>query len=793
MVWDTIHEKQHIGLWLLGLDESHPPPDNIPVNKLLWGGAGGAGKGEFDRMVAYELARQWPGSKGAIFRRKTTDVYETQARPLAQRVPSSLGTLHSVNNKWVFSWANGSECQFHHCAAPEDYWGYGSYEWDWIILDEATQFTVDQILYLFSRVRSTRDGWWPIFVATTNPPGESQQYWLENFVEGREDDPVPVPFWGERIPGTNFRYRCAYQPASLRDNPSVPYEIAMAGMQSIRDPIVRQAVADGNWHLTSETMFTQFSKNLHVVDPFPIPEEWHVWRSLDWGRNDPFGCLWFARDPRAKFLRTYVYREYFEAGLSDRQMAKNVLARSAEGGDPPCRGNLCDPTVLTINRKGISGPNHGDEWRKAGLTNLIGANNRRPLGWSRVHKSLTVHDDKYGPELQIFRSCPETINFLTKVKRHKTKPEDIIEPDNVTSLRDEPGDCIAAEAMVLTRQWGELPMAMVTNGDQVMTRGGWRTVKDSWFVGSRQCMTVHLSNGRSVTATPEHRFWVAGQGWTTLDALRYGDILETCQDQNASSSTGSNSAATLIAQMPPTGTTTRPRQTIGGPGLVPYTRKSGGQSTAPFLPVMSSTTTMGIRSTTTRRIWSALPILSTISTIAPLIGWSVSARTSSLRGIRPLCGTLPQKDERGTMATPNGSGSASVRTRSISPVITAALRSLRQLGTSLLAFARITANQPGAALPGSITRSARAGTAAPSSSRISTPPLPVPAPVHVLSLTVATAHPVYDLQVADPDFHEFIVEGVLVHNCLRYGLMGAAPVSRQKPRSRSYRLGRHAA
>lgn len=748
-VWETVHEKQHLGLWLLGLDENNPPPGNVPVNYLLFGGAEGGGKSRFDRFVAAECARQWPGSKGAIFRRKSGEVYATHVKPLLAELPEGSGKLHMAFNRMTYRWANGSETDFHHCfrgdtkfltdqgeatlaekvgetvnvwhgqgwgsaeirsfgtqeifrielspvvnyrrvktasrvvvyatrehtwplvttsptqmrqttalrvghtvrgaqltvdhatddlasyheglrhglifgdgttcyrakdgrysfqlpmhgkkvadlaylfgpihmwpsrsiisnyegtvyyhsyddlkalpigknpayiagflhgwtradgndinattvalnsgdrAAldwakevapyagwtvtgdslggvaetnygtrtrplhrivfstrpvdwrvmsitpagesevlcavvdhpshqftlangvltgncndPEDYLNQASEQWDYLIIDESTQFTVEQITYFLGRVRSTKKGWWPIVVLTSNPPGESQAWHVEYFVEGHEpvgDQLMAPPWWGPKLANTEFRPRCAFLPSRLKDNPSLPYDITMAGMMQRPDPVLREALVNGDWHITGDTFFPQFKTDVHVIPARPVPEEWIVWRGLDWGRSDPFGCLWAARDPTDKYPRTYIFREYYEQGLSDWEMARRVLDLSE--GDPRCRVNFCDPTILTVNRKGISGPNHGAEWKRAGLTDLAGANNRRPLGWSRVHKALSPAP--HGPELQIMDNCPELIRELRGFRRNPNKPEDIIEPDNPNSrLRDEAGDCL---------------------------------------------------------------------------------------------------------------------------------------------------------------------------------------------------------------------------------------------------------------------------------------------------------------------------------------------------------------
>ena len=41
-----------------------------------------------------------------------------------------------------------------------------------------------------------------------------------------------------------------------------------------------------------------------------IPADWPRWRSIDWGFNNPFTCLWLAQDPDRRW---YVYHEHYQA------------------------------------------------------------------------------------------------------------------------------------------------------------------------------------------------------------------------------------------------------------------------------------------------------------------------------------------------------------------------------------------------------------------------------------------------------------------------------------------------
>ena len=85
--------------------------------------------------------------------------------------------------------------------------------------------------------------------------------------------------------------------------------------------------------------------------------------------------------------------------------------------------------------------------------------------------------------------------------------------------------CIAKGTLVLTAR-GEIPVENVLPGDLAWTRAGWKPVMAAWLTRENaETKTVILSDGRELTATPDHKIWTENRGWQQLDALVHGDIL----------------------------------------------------------------------------------------------------------------------------------------------------------------------------------------------------------------------------------------------------------------------------
>ena len=69
----------------------------------------------------------------------------------------------------------------------------------------------------------------------------------------------------------------------------------------------RKAMLDGDWDIFEGQYFPEFSRDIHVIEPFAIPSDWRRYRALDYGL-DMLACYWIAVDGQNK---SYVYKELY--------------------------------------------------------------------------------------------------------------------------------------------------------------------------------------------------------------------------------------------------------------------------------------------------------------------------------------------------------------------------------------------------------------------------------------------------------------------------------------------------
>ena len=100
-------------------------------------------------------------------------------------------------------------------------------------------------------------------------------------------------------------------------------------------------------------VYKTFSKRTHVIKPFPIPESWERYRGIDFGFNNPFGCLWAARSPDGIW---YMYNEHYRpratiashaAAIDNTSGAEQYISTWADH-DAQDRAELWDLGIFTI-------------------------------------------------------------------------------------------------------------------------------------------------------------------------------------------------------------------------------------------------------------------------------------------------------------------------------------------------------------------------------------------------------------------------------------------------------------
>lgn len=409
---------------------------------VAYGGARGGGKSHVLRIKAVGGACSYPGIRILIVRREYPELEQGMILPMRKLVPPELATYNGTMRCLFF--ANGSMIKFGHYGPGDDI-EYQGQEYDWIFMDEATQFTEEQFRTLGACLRGAAKIPRRMYL-TCNPGGIGHAWVKRLFVERDFRE-------GER--GEDY---CFIQ-ATVDDNPhllegSPEYK----QMLDLLPEDVRRAWRYGDWDALAGTYFPEFRDETHVEEPFlHIPSEWSIYRAFDYGL-DMFACIWVAVDFDG---RCHVYRAVEEKGLIVSEAAALALSLT-----PPwerVRFSIAPPDMW--NRQKDSGKSMAELFAQNGM-GIIKASNNRVQGWMAVKemlKPMKGPEDK--PGMLVSRDCRGLIRNLKLIQHDEKKPNDCAtEPHDITHI------CDALRYFCITRTMGavreETPEDDLTDRDR---------------------------------------------------------------------------------------------------------------------------------------------------------------------------------------------------------------------------------------------------------------------------------------------------------------------------------------
>lgn len=268
------------------------------ARQVLYGGAAGGGKSTSVRWHAINLCLRNPGLQAYVFRRTLGELEDNHIRWIKQEIPANVGSYNETRKE--LSLFNNSIVRFCYCEKEADVYRYQGTEMHVVLIDEASQFTPTQILYLRTRNRlgsfKPSAGWvgiLPQFVMASNPGGPSHQFLKETFINCAE----PGTLFNDRtwrdVRDANDKGRLSiYIPARMNDNAylDTDYAGSFAGLS----PEMARAYRDGDWDSVVGQALHNLSRDRHQIRAFTPPKHWTRMMSMDWGTARPFSIGWYC-------------------------------------------------------------------------------------------------------------------------------------------------------------------------------------------------------------------------------------------------------------------------------------------------------------------------------------------------------------------------------------------------------------------------------------------------------------------------------------------------------------------
>ena len=383
---------------------------------VAYGGARGGGKSHVVRIKAILGALTYDGIRILIVRREYPELEQGLILPMRKMLPADVASYNGAMR--MFTFPNGSIIKFGHYDAGADV-EYQGIEYDWVFIDEATQFTEQQFRTLGACLRGTANIPRRMYL-TCNPGGVGHAWVKRLFIE--RDYNVEM---GENAKDYTFIQ------ATVEDNPQLlKASPEYVQMLDLLPEDVRKAWRYGDWDALAGTFFPEFKPDTHVIDPFiRIPREWKKYRAFDYGL-DMFACLWVAVDFNG---RCYVYREVQQSGLIVSKAAE--LMHSLTPPEEIIAATIAPPDMW--NRQKDTGRTMADIFAENGV-GLLRASNNRVQGWALVKEMLKpMGSDKGKPALLVTKECRALIRNIQLILHDENNPSDCAtEPHDITHITD---------------------------------------------------------------------------------------------------------------------------------------------------------------------------------------------------------------------------------------------------------------------------------------------------------------------------------------------------------------------
>lgn len=420
--------------WYTPQPHQQPYHESNAPNRLELG-TRNTGKSTMMRKDAIIRCMAYAGFKVLILRRTIPDLRKSHLRFINAEMAqlgggvtgpgNPVGYYRDSTHDVVFK--NGSFMQFSHCETLKDVENYLSSEWDLIIFDELSTFTLEMFLKISAAARSPEDAPYIALVrAGSNPLGPGTKWMYEwfvdhnvNYAEYPDYHPDDFEWHFSSLDQNRYTNRKEYE-KRLKNLPAHVRKAWLEGQRVVEGAYFTDFEATKELTINGETRVVDW----HVIRKLPLWQtesgklceirdlDWiSIYRAVDWGyAPDPAVCLWMAVLPNRSCI---VFKEV----TWKRTLAKDVAAeikRLSEGMHVV--DTFCDPSMF--KKTGETAYTIGDIFEQNGVPMSPAQNDRELYGYAIHDKLNTLIEEgdtpfSIHPELQVYGpACPELTRTL---------------------------------------------------------------------------------------------------------------------------------------------------------------------------------------------------------------------------------------------------------------------------------------------------------------------------------------------------------------------------------------------
>jgi phage terminase large subunit len=417
--------------------EANPKQKLFYASRTLYtayGGAKGGGKTHAVRIKAVGGALTNAGIKILIMRQTYKDLERNHITPILKMTPREVYSYNGTSH--IMTFENGSSIEFGHWQGEASEQEYNGIEYDWIFIDEATQFSERAFQFLGGCLRGANNIPKRMYL-TANPGGVGHRWFKRLFIDKIYKTDSMNPEENENPEDYTFI------PATVEDNTHMlnsPGGANYLRMLANMPENLRQGYRYGDWNAIGGNYFPEFQTATHVRTAFKIPPHWTRYRSFDYGL-DMFACYWIAVDEDG---RGWVYREYTKKDLIVRDAAEKIhentlpnerIATTYAPPDMWSRQKDSGKTMaelFMVNDVGLVKSQNNRVQGHMMIKDLLA-----PIPVNDPYVKRLYPDRKELPGLMFFSCCKEVIGDLQDIQADEDNPNDCAkEPHEITHTVD---------------------------------------------------------------------------------------------------------------------------------------------------------------------------------------------------------------------------------------------------------------------------------------------------------------------------------------------------------------------
>ena len=266
------------------------------------------------------------------------------------------------------------------------------------LIDEANQVSEEAFTLLQGRLRGRA---WKKGLLVSNPNGHDWVYrWF---------------FKKDHFKTQEAKDRFHLVRAPSTENVHLPEGYLSTLKESWSDDRIKREI-EGSFDAFEGAVYSEFRRDVHVIKPFKIPDEWPKFIGIDHGYRNPSAWIWCAIGPDSE---VYAYREYYQS----EKLIHEIVAETLK----LCKGEVIQRAYIdpsTKARRGTTGESDWDEYYRLIPRDfpLYTAINDVQVGVDRVKSYLKPTGRLERPMLYIFDTCQNLIEEMTQYRYQELKP-----------------------------------------------------------------------------------------------------------------------------------------------------------------------------------------------------------------------------------------------------------------------------------------------------------------------------------------------------------------------------------